>query len=163
MGIKSYFVPRAPKTQATNPPRNDSNDEKASTSAGPSALQVPEPSQLSESAQASVHATDVFRSGQTSAFPSGKTSVDSSGHAEQDELANDVLVHYLHQQQKERLWTQHTPGEGIVLKKTRNVFSCCPPELVHNQEGLFAAVERMNVKASTNTLTRFSPYSTLMI
>lgn len=60
----------------------------------------------------------------------------------------DVMVNWLHQQQMERLWTSGAQGEGVILKKNRREFVCCPSELASDPEGIFTALESLNVKVS---------------
>jgi hypothetical protein len=62
------------------------------------------------------------------------------------EIKSDVMVNWLYAQQVENLWNQGTFGEGIVLKKTRDSYTCCPKELRHERNGLFDAVAQLNVR-----------------
>ena len=58
----------------------------------------------------------------------------------------DVMVNWLHQQQLENMWTGSGPSEGVVLKKSRDNFTCCPPELEDTRTDFFDAVRALNVK-----------------
>lgn len=60
----------------------------------------------------------------------------------------DVMVSWLHQQQVEKLWSTSLPGEGVILKKARDSFTCCPPSLRNEENGLFDYVAAMNVRVS---------------
>lgn len=64
----------------------------------------------------------------------------------------DVMVNYLHQQQLESMWSTGGPGEGVVLKKLKDRFTCCPDDLSLYRGELFDAVSALNVKASQRTL-----------
>ncbi|KAI9699641.1 MAG: hypothetical protein M1836_002675 [Candelina mexicana] len=74
-----------------------------------------------------------------------------------DDIADikaDVMVNWLYQQQMERLWTSGERGEGIVLKKKRADYTCCPRELAQDYAGLFDAVLKLNVRAAMTVNTR---------
>lgn len=58
----------------------------------------------------------------------------------------DVMVNWLHQQQLESMWTSGGPSEGVVLKKSRDSFTCCPPELSDTRTDFYDAVRALNVK-----------------
>lgn len=58
----------------------------------------------------------------------------------------DVMASWLHQQQLENLWAMQLPGEGVVLKKARDNFACCPATLHNETNGLFDNVSAMNVR-----------------
>ena len=58
----------------------------------------------------------------------------------------DVMVNWLHQQQLESMWSSGGPAEGVVLKKTRDNFTCCPSELGEVRGELFDAVRALNVR-----------------
>jgi len=70
----------------------------------------------------------------------------NSNMAELHDLKCDVMVNYLHQQQQERLWTMHGEDEGVVLKKSRGEYTCCPADLADVQDGLLKAIEVLNVR-----------------
>jgi len=40
------------------------------------------------------------------------------------------------------------PIEGVVLKKARDSFTCCPPQMADLPNGFFAMVKQMNVRVS---------------
>jgi len=70
---------------------------------------------------------------------------DSSFH----DLKLDIMIEYLHQQQEQLRWT--TPGgydEGVVMKRNRDTYICCPPELEQIQGGLRDHIQALNVKVS---------------
>lgn len=65
-----------------------------------------------------------------------------------DDIKHEVMVNYLYQQQCSRLWVSDGSGEleGVLLRKSRNVYLSCPPPLVNS---LFAAsCAAMNVHVS---------------
>ena len=67
------------------------------------------------------------------------------------EIKADVMVNWLHQQQLERMWSCEEPGEGVILKKSRDAFTSCPYELQAVRDDLFDAVRRLNVRVSWTT------------
>ena len=58
----------------------------------------------------------------------------------------DVMVNWLHQQQLESMWSSGSSGEGVVLKKTRDNFTCCPSELAESRGEFYDAVRMLNVR-----------------
>ncbi|KAK0335898.1 hypothetical protein LTR02_004293 [Friedmanniomyces endolithicus] len=71
-----------------------------------------------------------------------------------NELKCDVMVNWMYQQQMERLWTAGGHDEGVMLKKGRAQYTCCPADLVEEQYGLFRNVEALNVRAAMTVNTR---------
>lgn len=64
------------------------------------------------------------------------------------DIKTDVMASWLQQQQLEKLWSTESPGEGVVLKKEKGSYSCCPPDLQGDRGGLFDSVVQMNVRVS---------------
>lgn len=64
------------------------------------------------------------------------------------QIKSDVMVNYLHQQQLEHMWSDGTPGEGVVLKRSRDQYTSCPAELSQYEGGFFDAVRKLNVRVS---------------
>lgn len=48
-----------------------------------------------------------------------------------DDIKHEVMVNYLYQQQCSRLWVSDGSGEieGVLLRKARNTYMACPPQL----------------------------------
>lgn len=67
---------------------------------------------------------------------------------EVNEIKCDVMVNWLHSQQEEMLWTNGDLDEGVILKMGRGRYTCCPADLADYNDGLFAAVEALNVRVS---------------
>ena len=61
-------------------------------------------------------------------------------------LKCEIMADYLHQQQQQRRWIVAEVDEGVILKKSRNNYTCCPVELSHNDMGLAKAIETLNVR-----------------
>lgn len=70
-----------------------------------------------------------------------------------DELKADVMVTWLHQRQLEKLWTNNGIGEGVILKRTRDDYTCCPADLKCERNGVYEAVKALNVKVSLLNLS----------
>jgi len=65
------------------------------------------------------------------------------------------MVNWLYEQQLcKQLASGTDPYEGVVLKKTRGTFICCPPQMAAIPDSLYAVVSRMNVRCAmtVNTL-----------
>ena len=65
-----------------------------------------------------------------------------------NEIKCDVMVNWLYQQQMERLWTAGGHDEGVVIKKSRSAYTCCPADIIEEPYGFFKAVETLNVRVS---------------
>lgn len=66
------------------------------------------------------------------------------------ELKTDVMCNWLHQQQLEKMWSSGRRGEGVLLKKARDNYMCCPKDLQVERKGIFDAVKNLNVKVSVS-------------
>lgn len=58
----------------------------------------------------------------------------------------EVMVNWLHSKQEERIWSTGEPGEGVVLKKAKGQYVCCPTELKDDQSLFFQMVGLLNVR-----------------
>ncbi|KAI1302063.1 glycosyl transferase family group 2-domain-containing protein [Xylaria venustula] len=67
----------------------------------------------------------------------------------------DVMCSWLYQQQLERQYaTGILPGEGVVLKKGRNNYACCPPQLQEMRYSLYDMAMELNVRCAMTINTR---------
>ncbi|KAI2630129.1 glycosyl transferase family group 2-domain-containing protein [Xylaria nigripes] len=67
----------------------------------------------------------------------------------------DVMCSWLYQQQLERQYaTGILPGEGVVLKKGRNNYACCPPQLQDIKYSLYDMAMELNVRCAMTVNTR---------
>lgn len=64
------------------------------------------------------------------------------------DLKCEVMVSWLHQQQLEKLWFEGSNEEGIVLKKSKGIYACCPERAGHGDMQFRKAIEALNVKVS---------------
>lgn len=127
MGLGGYFKPKkaaaphdiAPQMMEKPPSRLDNNFE-LSTAVGPK-----------------------FGSSRASLAPS----TNSSTYV--DEIKHEVMVNYLYQQQCSHLWVNDSSGEfeGVLLRKSRNSYMACPPQLATSTFGMACAA--LNVQVSS--------------
>ncbi|TGJ88666.1 hypothetical protein E0Z10_g51 [Xylaria hypoxylon] len=67
----------------------------------------------------------------------------------------DVMCSWLYQQQLERQYaTGILPGEGVVLKKGKNNYACCPPQLQDMKDSLYDMAIELNVRCAMTINTR---------
>lgn len=63
-----------------------------------------------------------------------------------DDIKHEVMVNYLYQQQCSHLWVSDGSGhvEGVLLRKARNQYMACPPDLADS--AFAAACAQLNVQ-----------------
>ncbi|KAF2475545.1 uncharacterized protein BDR25DRAFT_279672 [Lindgomyces ingoldianus] len=64
------------------------------------------------------------------------------------------MVNWLHSKQEERIWTTGDPGEGVVLKKSKGRYVCCPSELQYDDTQFYQKVAELNVRVAMTINTR---------
>src|SRR4029434_10022499 len=70
------------------------------------------------------------------------------------EICNDMMVNWLYEQQLcKQLASGMDPYEGVVLKKARGTFICCPPQMAAIPDSLYAVVSQMNVRCAMTVNT----------
>jgi hypothetical protein len=84
----------------------------------------------------------------------------SSQSDDLNEIKCDVMVNWLYQQQMERLWTAGGADEGVVLKKSRGQYTCCPADVVDEPYGFFKAIETLNVRVCIAQRSKILPMLT---
>lgn len=72
----------------------------------------------------------------------------------------DIMCHWLHHQQVEKMWSTNAEEEGVMLKRTKGDYTCCPEDLRSNGEGFFDAVLQLNVKVSGYSILHNAPLLT---
>ena len=61
----------------------------------------------------------------------------------------EIMVSWLHQQQIEKTWFEvRADDEGVVLKKSKGEYVCCPEHVAEAPNGFCRAVEALNVRVS---------------
>lgn len=63
-----------------------------------------------------------------------------------DDIKHEVMVNYLYQQQCSHLWVSDGSGEieGVLLRKSKNTYMACPPQL--GSSAFAAACAALNVQ-----------------
>lgn len=69
-----------------------------------------------------------------------------------DDIKHEVMVNYLYQQQCSHLWVSDGSGEieGVLLRKSRNTYMACPPQLGNSP--FAAACAALNVQVGESSL-----------
>ena len=62
----------------------------------------------------------------------------------------EVMIQYLRQRQLEKLWSDGSLNEGVILRRARRDFVCQPPELSGQAYGFYDEISRLNVKVCTH-------------
>lgn len=71
-----------------------------------------------------------------------------------NEIRNDMMVNWLYEQQLRKQYASGLdPYEGVVLKKARGTFTCCPPQMAAIPDSLYAVVSQMNVRCAMTVHT----------
>lgn len=88
-----------------------------------------------------------------SASSSRKNSISTRSHASSnflEDIKHEVMVNYLYQQQCSHLWVSDGSGEieGVLLRKSRNTYMACPPQLGNSP--FAAACAALNVQVRTS-------------
>ncbi|KAK4670264.1 uncharacterized protein QC763_210170 [Podospora pseudopauciseta] len=87
-----------------------------------------------------------------SVFPAGDQRNHDTGTIM--EIRNDMMVNWLYEQQLRKQYASGMdPYEGVVLKKARGNFTCCPPQMAGIPESLYAMVSQMNVRCAMTVNT----------
>lgn len=142
MGLKSYLAPgrgsgkgkAAASGQAEEPEMNEKAPTGAST-----------PGFLAPSALVSGAATPIG-SRPVSVFPEGDFR--NNAKEEINDIKCDMMVNHIYSQQMELLWTAGGHDEGVLLKKSRGQYACCPSDLESEPAGFFKAIQTLNVRVS---------------
>jgi hypothetical protein len=158
MGLKDYFHPvdenagsqrtAAPamvqhKPSLSNfpsPPTNGLSTKQASVPFVPHNIEsigVPAPS-------SSVKSRSTTQSVLRPFYPGGDSCNGSSIHV--TDMKADVMVNWLYQRQREKMWTFGGYDEGVILKKTRDEYMSCPSKLLQNRDGFHDSARKLNVK-----------------
>lgn len=65
-----------------------------------------------------------------------------------------MMVNWLYDQQLRKQYASGAdPFEGVVLKKSRGNFTCCPPHMAAIPESLYAMISQMNVRCAMTVNT----------
>ncbi|KAM7184739.1 glucans biosynthesis glucosyltransferase H [Rhypophila sp. PSN 637] len=87
-----------------------------------------------------------------SIFPAGDSRNDDIGTIV--DIRSDMMVNHLYEQLLRKQYaTGMDPYEGVVLKKERGSFTCCPPQMAAIPGSLFDMVTQMNVRCAMTVNT----------
>ncbi|KAK9415608.1 putative Glycosyl transferase family group 2-domain-containing protein [Seiridium unicorne] len=71
------------------------------------------------------------------------------------DVKSDVMCNWLYQRQLEKQYvTGMLPGEGVVIKKGKNNYACCPPQLRELPGSLYDMAMELNVRCAMTVNTR---------
>jgi hypothetical protein len=87
--------------------------------------------------------TPIF-SNRASIYPTGDFR--NSSMPDINDMKTEIMCNYLHQQQLKKMWSNGSHEEGVLLKKSKDDYTCCPPDLQLQRNGLFDAVKKLNVR-----------------
>lgn len=150
MGLGNYFKAKKPASPAASSP--SAQDPLAMPEKVPSAYQSQTPS-----------TTNLNRAyGRSSSGASIAPSMRSNKSSFIDDIKHEVMVNYLYQQQCSRLWVSDGSGEseGVLLRKARNHYLACPPQLADSAFAMACA--ELNVHVRQNSSSRsFLQYLTV--
>ncbi|KAK5727507.1 hypothetical protein LTR15_003403 [Elasticomyces elasticus] len=146
MGVFSYLKPKKGDTKAQ--PETAEMTEKPAMSSG---VMTPLAAPFGTPGANTPGNASPFGSRPNSIYPSGDF---RNSDLNLNELKCDVMVNWLYQQQMERLWTAGGHDEGVLLKKGRAAYTCCPADLAEEPYGFFKNVEMLNVRAAMTVNTR---------
>ncbi|KAK4193139.1 glucans biosynthesis glucosyltransferase H [Podospora australis] len=133
------------------------------SSARASMLSVPgvaQPDSRNDSDSATLRSSSKRRTPSTSRAASVRHSVFPIGDARNSDVSalmdirNDMMVNHLYEQQLRKQYASGMdPYEGVVLKKARGNFTCCPPQMAAIPESLYAMISQMNVRCAMTVNT----------
>jgi hypothetical protein len=70
------------------------------------------------------------------------------------DMKNDMMVNWLYEQQLRKQWASGLDSyEGVVLKKSRGDFICCPHDMAEIEDSLLPMATRMNVRVAMTVNT----------
>jgi hypothetical protein len=87
--------------------------------------------------------TPIF-SNRASFYPTGDFR--NSSMPDINDMKAEIMCNHLHQQQLKKMWANGSHEEGVLLKKSKDDYTCCPPDLQLPRNGLFDAVKKLNVR-----------------
>ncbi|KAL1635377.1 hypothetical protein SLS56_001802 [Neofusicoccum ribis] len=73
--------------------------------------------------------------------------------AQYDAIRHEMMVEWLRGQQERMMWSLDEPDEGVVLRRVRGEYVCCPPDLAKEPFGFYKAIEAMNVRVAMTVNT----------
>ncbi|MCJ1357386.1 MAG: hypothetical protein MMC33_007382 [Icmadophila ericetorum] len=102
---------------------------------------------------------DIYEHGKGTDTPSSRGSWNPLGDGRRISVQDmaairaDVSASWLHTKQQRLAWTTNLPGEGVVIKQTRDAWTSSPSELSTIRGGLYDAVTKLNVRVAMTVTT----------
>jgi len=125
--LKSYLVPKKTQQKAGSKPAEITPSEKTPTTPTPFL-------------DGNITSPNTPRASRPASLALGE---------EMSDTRCEILVSWLHQQQIEKTWFDvHADDEGVVLKKSKGEYVCCPEYVGEAQHGFCRAIEALNVRVS---------------
>jgi hypothetical protein len=150
MGIGDYFAPgRASKQNSEQDRKVAQQQVEQPVELQASPPQSPWQSHFNPSGVPSMYGSPMNGGSRNSSRPASLYPVGDFRNSPMEEINDikcEVMVNWLHSQQEEKLWTSGEEEEGVVLKKSRGMYTCSPADLADEQAGFFQAVQTLNVK-----------------
>lgn len=133
MGLGSYFKASKPTASVAYTPAQQVSD---------TMTEMPPPGLSQRPSTTNLHRDSRYGSSKASIAPSTRSNKSSFI----DDIKHEVMVNYLYQQQCSHLWVSDGGGEseGVLLRKARNHYLACPPQLATS--AFAAACAELNVQ-----------------
>jgi hypothetical protein len=162
MGLKDYFHPVEKDAAGQKSAPTAAAPARATFSAFPSppskktrSKQPPVPTALNNvelssipSARPSFNGKSSQKSASGYTFPTGDFR--NSPAVQIMDMKADVMTNWLYQRQQERIWIFDGWDEGVLLKKARDDYVCCPENLAQHRNGFYDSIKKLNVKVSVH-------------
>lgn len=149
MGIGGYFAPGRGSNRNSGQSVKTTQQIEKPVDVQPSPPQSPWQSHFNTGGVPSLYGSPMNGGSRNSSRPGSIYPVGdfrNSSMEEVNDIKCEVMVNWLHSQQEEKLWTSGEEEEGVVLKKSRGMYTCSPADLAEEQAGFFQAVQTLNVK-----------------
>lgn len=158
MGLKDYFhpiekddAPKKPAAAAAAPQRSMFSAFPSLSSTGPRSKQssipfAPNNVELSsiQAPRSSLTTKSSHISASGPAYPTGDFRNNPTPLVM--DLKADIMANWLYHRQQENMWTHSGWDEGVVLKKAKDDYVCCPSDLLQRRGGFYDSVKKLNVK-----------------
>lgn len=145
MGLGNFFKPKA-EAASTAPVTT----EKQTTLPPPPPPPLPQPTYEMELQPPVFRGPGSSRNSLSARSVHSNRSTQSSAFL--DDIKHEVMVNYLYQQQCSQLWVSDGSGEieGVLLRKSKNTYMACPPQLGTSAFAASCAALNVQVRLISN-------------